>query len=324
MFVLKVLGAVIFILLLFIAGWVYTKWQSSLTIEQLRDYVQKTIALEDGTTAHYRDAGDPSNPTLLLIHGGMDNLYAWDIWTKELSERYRVISVDLPGHGLTDPAPKRDYGRWLFAEFIDKFTRTLDLKDFTIVGNSYGGETAIRYVVDTPGRAKALVLIDSGGFLGGDGSVEDGAPTFERMVKLASSVPGVNYILDHILLAILGQQSNYNHVNTYFTDDHNTRFNRISRYEKNRGTIRELAMHGAKTYRDIEGLEKINIPTLILWGELDGTLPVKLAHRFDKAIPESQLIIYPGIGHMPQMENPKKSAADLDAFIQKRVMSPSQ
>src|SRR5689334_17276012 len=54
----------------------------------------------DRARVHYRDHGDPSHPTLLLIHGFGASLETWELWVRNLQSHYRVVTVDLPGHGL--------------------------------------------------------------------------------------------------------------------------------------------------------------------------------------------------------------------------------
>src|SRR5262245_26961034 len=55
----------------------------------------------DGLRVHYRDEGQ--GPPLVLLHGSNSSLFTWEGWTRELSRSFRVISLDLPGHGLTGP-----------------------------------------------------------------------------------------------------------------------------------------------------------------------------------------------------------------------------
>jgi pimeloyl-ACP methyl ester carboxylesterase len=64
-----------------------------------------------------------------------------------------------------------------------------------------------------------------------------------------------------------------------------------------------------------EALSTVKVPTLILWGETDPLIEVASAHKFAEAIPDAQLIIYPKVGHLPQVEIPQRSADDVAAFL---------
>ena len=119
------ISAVVVLIVVALSLWVASLWQSSLTIEELDQYVKKYVTLSDGSHVHYLDSGEVSSaevgngeakkPALLLLHGGMDNLYTWELWRQRLEQDYRVIAVALPGHGLSDPVPGGHYDRWLFA-----------------------------------------------------------------------------------------------------------------------------------------------------------------------------------------------------------------
>jgi pimeloyl-ACP methyl ester carboxylesterase len=65
-------------------------------------------------------------------------------------------------------------------------------------------------------------------------------------------------------------------------------------------------------------VSKIKAPTLILWGESDPLIEPAAAKKFAAAIPGSQLITYPNVGHLPQIEIPQRSAADVAAFLKSR------
>ena len=139
---------------------------TSLDRDELAQYAYSTLQLPDGMSVNYRIQGRADGVPLLLIHGGGDSLDTWQMWADRLKGDYKIITVDLPGHGLTDPDPERAYGRWLFARFTRDFADALGLDSFVIGGNSYGGETALRFVIDNPGRASAMILVSSGGYKG--------------------------------------------------------------------------------------------------------------------------------------------------------------
>ena len=75
---------------------------SAATYEELSKYAFNTFEMPDGTMVNYRVEGEKSQQTILLVHGGGDSLSVWIRWAAELTKKYRVIRLDMPGHGLSD------------------------------------------------------------------------------------------------------------------------------------------------------------------------------------------------------------------------------
>src|SRR5215467_1698546 len=96
------------------------------------------LTLPEGTRAHVRDRGPRDALALVLIHGSNASLYTWEPWAKRLSDVFRVITLDLPGHGLTGAVPNRDYTQEAMVKFIDQVAGMLELHSFAIGGNSMG------------------------------------------------------------------------------------------------------------------------------------------------------------------------------------------
>src|SRR6266545_7777412 len=115
----------------------------------------------DGMRVHVREHG--SGPALLLVHGSSSSLFAWEGWAAELSGAYRVISFDLPGHGLTGPHPSDRYSHADMADFVDHLATTLGLVRFSLAGNSMGGHVAALYALAHPERIEKLILVDAHG-----------------------------------------------------------------------------------------------------------------------------------------------------------------
>src|SRR5215469_12766083 len=113
--------------------------------------------------AHYRIRGPEGAPVLLLLHGSNASLFTWEPWSKTLSDHFRVVSVDLPGHGLTGATANHDYSSSGMENFVLAFADKLGLKSFALAGNSMGGGIAARFAEDHPDRVNALILVDAAG-----------------------------------------------------------------------------------------------------------------------------------------------------------------
>ena len=121
------------------------------------------VDMSAGLTLHIRDDGPKDAPAIILLHGSNGSLHTWEPWTKALVPDYRVIRIDLPGHGLTGSYPKGDYSRDGFVAVVDAAVFKLGLKRFTIGGNSMGGGVAWAYTLAHPDKVMALILVDAAG-----------------------------------------------------------------------------------------------------------------------------------------------------------------
>ena len=101
---------------------------------------------------------------LMLIHGSLESLHVWDGWVDELKDRYRLISVDLPGHGLTGAWARGEYTIEAYADFIEVLADTLQLDRFAIAGHSMGGAVAWSFAATRPERVSQLILVDAAAY----------------------------------------------------------------------------------------------------------------------------------------------------------------
>ncbi len=125
------------------------------------------VMLPDGARAHYRERGDKAAPALLLLHGSNASLLTWEPWSKNLSDKFHVVSVDLPGHGLTGAVPNGDYSEEGHGE-IRRRVRRQDgsLKQFRARGQFHGRRGSARRMLrkTIPTRVTKLILVDAGGY----------------------------------------------------------------------------------------------------------------------------------------------------------------
>src|SRR5690606_28609769 len=119
----------------------------------------------DGMQVHVRDEGprDDRRP-IVLIHGTSASLHTWDGWVAALAGQRRVIRFDLPGFGLTGPAPDNNYTVERYADFTVRVMNALAVSRAVVGGNSLGGEVAMETALRAPERVAGLVLVDSAGY----------------------------------------------------------------------------------------------------------------------------------------------------------------
>ena len=261
------------------------------------------------TRVHYRERGPKDAPALLLLHGSNASLFTWEPWSKILSDQYRVISVDLPGHGLTGAVPSQDYSDEGMARFVKNFADKLGLQKFAIAGNSMGGAVAARFAEDNPNRVTRLILVDAGGMPFKPGDKEPLAFQLARTPMIRDVMLYVtprSIVTEGLNDAIVRKAI----INDRMVDE----YWEFARMDGTREATLERFSLPDDTYVK-DHVSALKMPTLILWGDQDHLIPVETAHDFARAIPGSKLIVYQGTGHIPQEEVAVRSAADARTFL---------
>jgi pimeloyl-ACP methyl ester carboxylesterase len=259
----------------------------------------------DGLRIHYRDRG--TGPAIVLLHGSNSSLFTWEPWVADLSRDHRVITLDLPGHGLTGPDPRARYSSMGMASVVDAFVSALGVDRFTLMGNSMGGGVAWRYTILHPDKVERLVLVDAAGL-----PREEPPPFGFRMFR--SPVLGrlVRWISPHPLIAKSVRDTRADPRTV--TDEQIALYEDILLRAGNREATRQrFGIDDADGL--VARLGEIHVPTLILWGAGDPWILPKYAERFHAAIPGSRLVMLPGLGHLPMEENPQRSLVPLRQFL---------
>lgn len=117
------------------------------------------FSLCNGIPLHVADEGKGDN-VILFLHGYLETLYIWEDFTRLFGPEYRVISIDLPGHGLSGSHPQVNSLSFCAAA-INQLMDKLNIGKFTIAGHSMGGYVAVQYASEFYERLKSLVLIHS-------------------------------------------------------------------------------------------------------------------------------------------------------------------
>jgi len=128
----------------------------------------KTVDV-NGTEIFYREAGDRSRPTLLLLHGFPTSSHMFRDLIPELTDRYHVIAPDLPGFGQSAMRPRGDFGYTFdnIADVIDRFTEVVGLQRFALYIFDYGAPVGLRIAARHPERITAIITQNGNAYLDG-------------------------------------------------------------------------------------------------------------------------------------------------------------
>ena len=274
------------------------------------------VDIGDGVTVHLRDEGPKTAPAIILLHGSNADLHTWDPWTAALTAKYRVIRFDQVGHGLTGPDPQDDYSTANYVADIGAVADKLGLKQFILGGNSMGGKHALAYAIAHPERVTGLVLVDgSGGPMLKLDKKEDDSGSGNIGFKIAQT-PGINLLVEQITPRSLIAQSLEQSVSvqSVASEAAVTRYWELLRYPGNR---RATLKRFSQPYDPLTEAEiaTVTTPALILWGEEDRVIPLEAGQWLAKALPNNRLVIYPGIGHLPQEEAVEATLGDLQPWL---------
>lgn len=290
--------------------WLIINWYSDLPPHELAPryaFADSHFMELDGMIVHYRMSG--RGEPIILLHDANSSLHTWAVWTEVLTKHYQVISLDLPGFGLTGPHPQRSYSAFMYADFLERFAQRLQLRRFHLVGNGLGAQIAWVYASQRPQRLRKLILSNAPGF----------EPKHTALVQWIAKTP----VLHRALWRITPRFAIRMFLEDVYADDSRINGALVRRHHD---LLRRAGNRRAFTDRAATGdnrppadlVENINVPTLIMWGAEDAILSPEFAYEFHRRIRRALLRIYPNTGHWPQEENAEQSATDVHDFLEGR------
>lgn len=265
--------------------------------------------LVDGLRIAYSDVG--AGPPLVLLHGGMDDSRSWRWQVDDLSDEFRVLAWDAPGCGHSSEPPES----WRMPEYADCLKAWLDavgIQRPNLLGLSWGSTIALELYRRHPRVPRSLVLASA--YAGWAGSL----PAEEVAARLESVLAGADLPREDLLEGWPGLLS------TATSPELVKEL--VSIWADNAGSIhpagyRAMAHSMAEAdLRDV--LPRIDIPTLLLYGELDQRSPLPIAGELRDHIPSARLAVIPGTGHVSNAEAPSEFNAHVREFL--RSLGPAQ
>lgn len=269
--------------------------------------------LHDRRIAYTEHRG--TGPVYLLVHGIGGCQSDWRVAVERLvSTGQHVITVDLPGHGAS-VKDRGDYSLGAMASVLRDLLDHLGHEQAVLVGHSLGGGVALQFTYQFPDRCSGLILVCSGG-LGTE------TPTWLR----AATLPG-----SRVVFAAIGSERTTNSL--LWTCRQLARVGiepqmlnpqmveKLSEFAD--PDAREAFLATLRSVVDVSGqrvtaLGKLaaleDLPVLLIWGARDPVIPLHHGERAAEIIPNSELVVFPRIGHEPHVEDPDRFAQLLRDF----------
>jgi pimeloyl-ACP methyl ester carboxylesterase len=270
------------------------------------------VEWENGARVHYRDEGNRNGPTVVLIHGSNASLNTWEPWVALLGEDYRLVSMDLPGHGLTGPVPNNNYSIAEMSNFVAALMDQLGVERAYLAGNSMGGAVSLQFAIDHPDRIDGLILISAAGMRR---DIDDAPVGAFRFTQTAIGRALLAYITPRFMIkrSIEKVVADPDH---FVTDEMVTRYWELLRMVGSREAS-AVRFSGYAQRAPLEPrLGEITAPSLILWGLKDSLIKPKYGERMHNALQNSELIIYENAGHLAMEEIPEITAGATRQFIE--------
>ncbi|NTV62797.1 MAG: alpha/beta fold hydrolase [Oscillochloris sp.] len=278
-------------------------------------HLSHTVTLAPSLHIHYYEAGDPTAPPIVLIHGLGDEADTWRHVLGPLAERHRVIAPDLPGFGRSSH-PRQAYSLAFFARTVAQLLAGLGVERATLVGSSLGAAVAQRIALGQPDHVERLVLIDGGL------PVQPSLPPAALWWFLT---PGVGELAYTSLRR--SQDEAYATLRPYYANldalpEDDRAFLRARVWARVWSNGQRRAFLSALRWLVVERalrapelgarLAKLRVPTLLIWGEHDRVVAQAEGEALAGILPNARLEVIAGAGHLPQQERP----ADVVALIQ--------
>jgi pimeloyl-ACP methyl ester carboxylesterase len=266
-----------------------------------------------GRRVIYRVAGD--GPPIVLIHGMLNSSSHWRAVALELARDYTVIAPDLIGHG-DSAAPRGDYSLGAHAASIRDLLAAIGIDRASIVGHSLGGGVAMQFFYQFPQRVDRLVLVSSGG-LGREVTAS----------LRSAALPGISPLLAMTirprLVGALARSGSLLRERGVGAGVYLQAAARALRPLQS-AESREAFLHTLRAVIDVHG-QRVSatdrlylleaLPTMIVWGGRDNTIPLAHGREAHEAIPHNRFETIPGAAHFPHLEEPDALAGLLRDFM---------
>lgn len=252
---------------------------------------------------HYYEGGPQGAETILMIHGFGADKDNWLRFSRPLTARYHVVALDLPGFGDSSK-PEASYDVGTQVERLNAFAKAIGLHKLHLIGNSMGGHIAALYAARHPEEVLSVALLNNAGV-----NAPQASELFKRLDRgdanplLVRNADDFSNMLDLLFVEkppLPGSLKQYLAERAMASHDFNQKiFNQLR-----------------ERYIPLETeLAKIQVPTLLLWGDQDQILDVSSIKVMQPLLKQPTVVIMQACGHLPMIERPEETAEHYQTFL---------
>jgi pimeloyl-ACP methyl ester carboxylesterase len=260
-----------------------------------------TVTLDSGLTLSYAEHGGASEPALVLLPGPTDSWRSYEPTLEQMPLGIRTVAVSQRGHGDSDK-PATGYRVEDLAADVPPLLDALGIERAILAGHSGSCLVARRVAIDQPDRVAGLVLEASPSTLNGD----------PRLIELIETVVStLDDPIDPALARAFVVDLSSDEVAPDLQDV------LVAELLKVPARVWREMFAGLLHYDDVSELRRITAPTLLIWGDGDGLVGSGMQDELLSRLSSATLVTYPGIGHTPRWEDPRRFASDVCAFVER-------
>jgi esterase len=267
----------------------------------------------NGLRFHCLEWGEPANPPMMLLHGFAQTCHSWDFVALSFCDRFRVIALDMRGHGDSDWASDGDYSLDTQQRDIHGVVEALGLKDVVLIGLSMGGRNAFTYAATHPEKVKALVIVDAG-----PENLRAGTDNIRRFVQQEDELDSVEEFVERVRQfnprrspeQIRG--SIIHNLKQLPNGKWTWKYDKLLRSPTGRG---RMGPDPELTRRLWSYVESLRCPTLVVRGAASDVIALETAEAMQRRIPNGQLATVERAGHLVMGDNPAGFQRAVNEFL---------
>lgn len=257
-----------------------------------------------GSTAlHIADSG-VGEKCVVLLHGYLESMYVWDDFAPLLTPSVRVITVDIPGHGISE-VKGEVHTMEMVADVLHQMLKSLEIERVTMVGHSMGGYVALAFCARYPEQLDGVVLLSS------TPNPDTEAKRENRRREIALVRAGKKDALSRVAPEAGFAEQNRRRLRSYIDD-----LTECVHITEDDGIVALLGGMMERADQN-EMLRKSAVPQLFILGKKDGYIPVEVAEEIVANHPQAQVAWLEESGHMGFIEEPEACAEALLKFVLK-------
>lgn len=257
-----------------------------------------------GSTAlHIADSG-VGEKCVVLLHGYLESMYVWDDFTSLLTPSVRVITVDIPGHGISE-VKGEVHTMEMVADVLHEMLNSLGIEKVTMVGHSMGGYVSLAFCARYPEQLEGLVLLSS------SPNPDTDLKKDNRRREIALVRAGKKDALARVAPEAGFAEQNRRRLRSYIDD-----LTECVHITEDDGIVALLGGMMERADQN-EMLRKSAVPQLFILGKKDGYIPVEVAEEIVANHPQAQVAWLEESGHMGFIEEPEACAEALLKFVLK-------
>lgn len=274
---------------------------------------KESSVIADGLKINYLDWADSSLPTLVLLHGFTSHAHCWDFLADSLCDKYRVLALDLPGHGDSDWS-RSGYSVSVFRKALASFCDQMQLRSFRLLGMSLGGMIGMDFASRYHDRVSKLIIVDAGPKVPNGGRRDQIVQFFGGRSRFTSPEDAFAYRRSQEARCVeyMERYLTYHAIKQTPDGSWTWKFDSLFRNP----LLLMLKTRAPDLWASLSG---IKCPTLILNGDISQVLKRDVAEKMVELITDCKLVTFKDTAHRIHIERPQEFEEEVKAFLQMPV-----